>query len=466
MAGHDVVVYRLAMTCRRVSWVLAGFAVLGGCFNPDDVEAETDAAGSSSTAADPSSSTSAASETTSADTTSASTNGTDDPTSTTTAADTTGSGPAECGNGTVEGDEECDDGDLEAGDGCSAACLDEALACDPGLVGALAGQELQRIVHKDDYLYGLRSNVPSRLVFIDAGDPQNPVMGGTVSIDEDNYPMWNPGDLVASQTHLWTGGVNPELLSIDVTMPAAPVFDFFAGPNESDGPVEVMGDILLQAASVGEQIRVWDISNPSAPTPLPAIGNPSQVFRDVAAAEGHAIAIAGTHVEIWDVSTPAVPSFVGELDGAPWSGTNRTAANADTVAVATTGAGTVLIDYSIPSAPSIAGTIPDENFPRDVAVRGDFVYIPVTNGLRVYDISNPDDPTLAGSYLEVEVYGLSIALSEEHVYLGTEGGIRVLGDMPGFCEARCGNNTTEYPEACDDGNLVDGDGCSSSCANE
>lgn len=36
----------------------------------------------------------------------------------------------------------------------------------------------------------------------------------------------------------------------------------------------------------------------------------------------------------------------------------------------------------------------------------------------------------------------------------------------GFCEPECGNGTLEPDESCDDGNLVDGDGCSSTCLPE
>lgn len=442
------------MTRSHAALALAGFTLLSGCFNPDEVVADTNPT-DGGTASDDNGST----------TSDMSTDATTDD-STTDPGESTGPSVAECGNGSMEGDEECDDGDRESGDGCSAACLDERRVCTPRLVGALSGQALKRMVFKGGYLYGFRITVPSRLITIDATDPESPSAVDELQIDEDNYPSWNPGDLVASDTHLWTGGNNPELMSIDISTPDAPEFDFFAGPNESDGPVELLGNVLLQAHSVSERINAWDISDPSTPAMLPPIGNPSEVFSDVAAAQNRVIAIGGSHLEIWDISTPAVPMFLGELNNVPWTGTVRSVANADTVVIATTGAGVNVVDYSIPNAPSVATTITDETFPSDIALRGDFVYIPVTNGLRIYDVSNPGDPTLAGSYLEIEVYGLSLALSDEHVYLGTENGIRVLADMPGFCEARCGNNTVEYPEMCDDGNLDDGDGCSSRCINE
>ena len=470
------------MTYRRLSrlgpGVLATLALSSGCFSPDDAPADTDGPAPTT---DASTTATGTSSPTGTDPTSPpgglTTTGGTDPATTTDPSDTlgtstgpdddsTGPGVPACGNGMVEGDEECDDGDLRPGDGCSTACLDESIACDPGLVGALAGSELKRLAHTGSHLYGLRTTVPSQLIVLDVSDPANPSNAGELSIDEDNYPNWNPGDLLASGSHLWTGGINPELMSIDISTPTVPVFDHFGGPNESDGPIEILGDVLFAARSVGEQIRVRDISDPSAPTGLPSVGNPAQVFRDVAAAGDRVIAIAGPHLEVWDVSTPAIPVFEGELSGAPWTGSVRSAANGDTVVLATTGSGVGIVDYALPGAPVVAATIPDESSPRDIALRGDYAYVPVTNGLRVYDVSNPASPVLAGSYLEVEVYGVSIALSEEHVFLGTESGVRVLEDMPGLCEARCGNNAVEYPESCDDGNVDDGDGCSSSCENE
>ena len=456
--------------------LLVAVVIASGCFNPEDTPGATDgptaSTGESTTGTDtvtptttPSGTSPTTGSSTSSETDPATTIDPSDP-GTGTEDDSTGPAIAECGNGTMEGDEECDDGDLRPGDGCSTACLDESIACDPGLAGALAGPELERLALSGTHLYGLRNTVPSELVVVDVSDPTNPSGAGALSIDEENYPNWNPGDLVASGDHLWTGGINPEFMSIDISSPTEPMFDYFAGPNESDGPIEILGNVLFAAHSVGEQLRVRDISDPSAPTPLPSIGNPSQVFRDVAAADDRVIAIAGPHLEIWDVSTPAVPMFEGELNGAPWSGSIRSAANGTTVVLATTGSGVGIVDYSLPGAPMVAATIPEESSPRDIALVGDFAYVPVTNGLRVYDVSNPEDPVLAGSYLEVEVYGVSVALSDSHVYLGTEGGLRVLEDMPGLCTARCGNNTVEYPESCDDGNTADGDGCSASCENE
>ena len=35
--------------------------------------------------------------------------------------------------------------------------------------------------------------------------------------------------------------------------------------------------------------------------------------------------------------------------------------------------------------------------------------------------------------------------------------------LPVQAEQVCGNGVIEYPESCDDGNTVDGDGCSAEC---
>jgi cysteine-rich repeat protein len=44
-----------------------------------------------------------------------------------------------------------------------------------------------------------------------------------------------------------------------------------------------------------------------------------------------------------------------------------------------------------------------------------------------------------------------------------QGGGSLGDDVPGACAAVCGDNITEGPEACDDGGLVNGDGCDDNC---
>lgn len=467
--------------------ILGGFALLGGCFSPDDVtaDAETDtdtdtaptSTSTASTTMAPTTSTTAGTESTTAgteSTTSPTTEGTTlEPTTEatinpSTGEETTTGGPAACGDGTTDDGEECDDGDLESGDGCSAACLDETNFCDPRLVGALGGNStVLRLAVSGDVLFARMIGGATRIESVDVSDPENPSLISTFAPNPEDYPNWDPLDILVEGTHLWTSGNNPEFISVDVSDPADMMLDFIAGPNFSDGHIAILGDRLYEAHSVGEQLRGWNISDPSSPMQLASIGNPSRVFDDVAGFGDRVIALNGGQLEIWDVSLPAVPVFEGDLLGGSWGGTRRTVANDDTVAIAAgSNPEVTLVDYSNPNAPAVAGTLDEDGAVADLGIRDDFLYVPITNGLRVYDVSNPDDPVQAGSYLEIEVYGTAIGLGDDHVFLGTESGLRILADMPGFCDPRCGNSTVEYPEECDDGNLDDGDGCSSTCLDE
>ena len=56
------------------------------------------------------------------------------------------------------------------------------------------------------------------------------------------------------------------------------------------------------------------------------------------------------------------------------------------------------------------------------------------------------------------------AFRENFVFLNVDGDeLRVVAELPGTCEAQCGNSVTEYPEDCDDGNDDDTDTCPNNC---
>jgi len=121
--------------------------------------------------------------------------------------------------------------------------------------------------------------------------------------------------------------------------------------------------------------------------------------------------------------------------------------------------GVEVVDYSQPDLPQVIdGDYPNEFF-SDAALIGNYLYLPVTNGLEVYDVADPTAPILAGSYLQIEAYTSGFALDAPYAYISTDDGLRIVEELPGLCEARCGNNVQEYPEPCDDGNLVADDGC-------
>ena len=454
---------------------LAGLVALLplACFNPDETGVtETDSGpGSSSTMG------TGTSEATDSATTAASTTegtSTTEPTTTvadasTTAAESSSSGGAGvCGDGTQDPGEDCDDGDLESGDGCSAACLDESNFCESALVGGFnSAFNLQRMVAADGYLYYNLSGTPSGLRVLDVADPANISQVGTLSLDAENYPNWLSLGLILEGDYLITAGREPELVVFDVSDPTSPQVAMQGAPNDGDGHIALQEGLLYESHGISERVNVRNASNLPDLPPVSNLGNPSEVFTNVGAFGSlAAITTNGGHMEIWGTEVPNAPTFEGEYEITPNpSPIRRILMDEDTIFLIT-GSGVILIDYANPAIPSEASRLPNPDFTQDAALRGDYLYVPRINGLQVWDVSNHDDPVLADNYLQVDAYANAVTYDETYVYLQTDDGLRVIEELPGFCESRCGNNHVEYPEDCDDGNLDDGDGCSASCTND
>lgn len=444
--------------------------LVSACFSPTDFDGETDATTGSTGNTDATtvsttmttttmSSTTIDSETDPTELTGATnpmdTSGTDPDTS----GDTTGPDPENCGNGATDDGEECDDANTESGDGCSAACVDETIFCDTALVGGMAFNFAGRMVARGGYLYvvpGFNFNSTGTLRVVDATDPVTPSNATTVMLDANDYPNWRARGIALSADHVWVAGEGPEFLSFDLADPAAPVVDDLDGPNVTDGHIAIQDELMLIAESVGDQARLYDISDPSSAMQISIIG--TSVEYNVALRGQWAIVwgLAGT--EVHDISVPSVPALTGLVETSS-ANVARVLANDETIFLVGQD-GVEVIDYSQPDLPQVvdAAGYPDEFF-GDAALIEHFLYLPVTNGLEVYDVTDPEAPILAGSYLQIEAYTGGFALDPPYAYLSTDDGLRIVEELPGLCEARCGNNVVEYPEQCDDGNLVADDGC-------
>lgn len=313
------------------------------------------------------------------------------------------------------------------------------------------------MVARDGWVYSVPGfvNTAGILRIVDATDPVTPNSAGDFVIDPDNYPNWRARGIALSADHIWIAGEGPEFLSLDLADPSAPMLDDVDGPNVTDGHIAIQDELMLISESVGDQARLYDISDPSSAMQIAIIGTTTEY--NVGLYENWAVVWGSAGVEIYDISVPSVPALTGLVDTASPE-VNRLLVNDDTIFLANNG-GIEVIDYSQPDLPMvIAGAYPADYF-SDAALLGDFLYLPVTNGLEVYDISDAEAPILAGSYLQIEAYTGGFAIDPPYAYLSTDDGLRIVEELPGLCEARCGNNVQEYPELCDDGNLVADDGC-------
>ncbi|MEM9490024.1 MAG: hypothetical protein AAGC55_12830, partial [Myxococcota bacterium] len=194
-----------------------------------------------------------------------------------------------CGDSAVDAaaGETCDDGNTESGDGCSEVCLDETTACAPTLLGShVPGDSLGRMVVAGETLY--MATVPDLIGFptlriFAVGDPSAIGEVGRFSMSPTgDYPNHRTVGMAKSGDYIWLGGDNPEFISVNVADPSAPSLGHQAGPNDSGGHLDIVGTTMYIAYPVGETARSFDISGGSA-TALPgAIGDPGNVYYNIA----------------------------------------------------------------------------------------------------------------------------------------------------------------------------------------
>ncbi len=378
-----------------------------------------------------------------------------------------------CGDGVQDLGEECDDGNTFSTDGCSAVCLDETDACIPTLLSAsFAIQSPGRLLVDEGTLYVAPRTGASngRVLILDVGNVGE--QGGISQLgffqhNSANYPSARIINMAKRGNLLWLAGADPGITSVDVADPSSPQqADLDLNPG-TDGHLALFGpDHLIVSRSVAERPVSIDISQGTIATTTP-LGNPGDVYYNVGASETHAFATQlanQIHVFADPASSDTVGLYQHPTNWNSGSAITRIAAqdNVLVVAIASSpAAGVLLLDTTNISVPTLQATLLER--PSDVFLRGDFLYIPIKSGIRVYDISDLANPVAAASITSFTLRADSVTGDDNFLYVAGESGIRVVSDLPGMCEPRCGNNVVEWPERCDDGNHSTGDGCDAEC---
>ena len=218
---------------------------------------------------------------------------------------------------------------------------------------------------------------------------------------------------------------NGILLIIDVSDPYNPVE---TGRTEDLGmlfDVDVQGDFAYLADEGGGVWKV-DITNPVSPL---TVGLYETDYSALAVhAEGNIVYIGERmdddgRLEIIDFSTvPAVQLGYTAMDRGEWMAFEN-----GYIFVAAEDAGVQIFNVSNPANPVLAGSFATASNCYAVAAQGNYVYsASMEAGLEIIDVSDPSDPSQVSTY-DTGGYAGSVSVSGGYVYVGDwYGGFRVI----------------------------------------
>jgi hypothetical protein len=175
-------------------------------------------------------------------------------------------------------------------------------------------------------------------------------------------------------------------------------------------------------ANNDDGVRIYDISNPSAPVSIGHVNDGGRAFGVAVSSNYLYLANHEDGLRIYDVSTPSNPINIGHIynggqaDGLALAGS--------LVFVANDSDGLRVYDASTPSNPINIGHTNDILFSdayQNVAVLGKYAYVAsLTGGLRIYEISNPTTPVYVGQINDGGLssgFAVGVAASAGHAYL-------------------------------------------------
>ncbi|MEZ4648204.1 MAG: hypothetical protein R3E97_05345 [Candidatus Eisenbacteria bacterium] len=190
---------------------------------------------------------------------------------------------------------------------------------------------------------------------------------------------------------------------------------------------------LLYVSNGNRGMRVLDITDPSAPEEIGFLDTPWVAFA-TAVDDTHAFiadGLSGLHVV--DITDPTLPVEVSDLSTTDWM--YDVAVEGNIVVVANGNIGTGIIDVSDPSAPFLRSQfdsndscLPDSEpaYVQGVDIVGDLVYVAEEKcGLRILDISDPDNPVTVGT-LNTPGRATKVVVEGDLAYIIDNPGLRIV----------------------------------------
>lgn len=217
------------------------------------------------------------------------------------------------------------------------------------------------------------------------------------------------------------------LVIIDIGNPSSPVNvgTYFTSDKVSD--VAVNGNYAYMLNRSG--LKIIDVSNPSAPS---LAGDYQMTYKaydvlDIVVRGDYAY-VAGVHFGLWifDISNPDNPVIVGRYDRNMTYGVEINGNNAYLYG----DYGFEILDVGNRSMPVLMGEF-DMSSPGilglSIDTNGNYAFAANSEeGLKVFDISNPDSPTLVGSYGDITEGISDITTRGQYAYMAEKKGLFII----------------------------------------
>lgn len=262
----------------------------------------------------------------------------------------------------------------------------------PGTALALSGDHLITVGDENFQMQGLR--------ILDVGNPAAPVLVGSYSNGNSQRDWENRGSLAVSAIYAYWAEPKSGLHVLDISAPASPRLVARLLIAGRAGDIAVSGNFAYVAKYgiwegttnlVGSGLSVIDISDPTNPRFAGSYDTGGSCGR-VAVAAGYAYLLEGVgpniseSLRILDVREPADPKEVGRLD---------------------------------------------IEFPGNLALSGNSVYVTAWGRLYVLDVTDRANPRLVGASAHLDEYIGDVAVVGDYVYAtGSFSGLNILTLRP------------------------------------
>lgn len=266
---------------------------------------------------------------------------------------------------------------------------------DPLRIGNLGplGACVDAITGDGGYLYVATNGSDTRVRIYSLAEPSAPVLIGSEP-GNSTYSRWT-GNIAVFGDRLYVGQTDGNRV-YDIADRTSPRYlrELSGEDRYFEGTFAVDRGLLYVAD--WENLDVWSLASPSAPTLLRGIpGGPGHQVKQAAAFQGRSLAARTHALSFADTETGSVQNILSPTPGVGYVGTM---AETNGLLYMGTGPGIAVISLSSPTEPSLVHEM-YARWSADMKVEGGFLYnLSAWGFLEVYSLATPSQPSLIAEY--------------------------------------------------------------------